>query len=412
MRYRAYKLQCDGQRFIFIPDIKKIFTLGISAFNKLPLAFDIEDETASVSSFPNTISTTPSTVLIITERCNLNCIYCYEGGVRKKANKPMMSEIALSAIDHSLTVAVNTKAQGTRLIFFGGEPTLEFKSMQGVYDYYVNKSQTMNLTYRTGIATNGAFSSTQRQWLAQNIDFISFSLDGPPSVQDIHRSKSSKCVIDNAIGLHNSVATKLNFRSTVSNISVEKLPEITQWFATTFPACRLHFEPLSPHTDNCSHLVPEPTMFFNKFLESLDVAEREHIKIKTSVSELKANSQAFCGAAGSNFVVSPNGEVVSCHRYALSPIIKKTVFWFGSYSTQKRRFMINKKRRRALTSMKFNSIQYCQDCFAASFCRGDCPAAKYATTPHDFSFKPSFRCQEIKEFIAKILARECKKIDN
>ena len=59
--------------------------------------------------------------IIVTERCNLSCVYCYE---HNKSAKQMTFEIAKKIIDEELT---NLDKYEYMIDFFGGEPFFEFQ---------------------------------------------------------------------------------------------------------------------------------------------------------------------------------------------------------------------------------------------------------------------------------------------
>ena len=59
--------------------------------------------------------------LIVTERCNLSCVYCYE---HNKSAKQMTFDVAKKIIDEEL---INLDKYEYMIDFFGGEPFLNFE---------------------------------------------------------------------------------------------------------------------------------------------------------------------------------------------------------------------------------------------------------------------------------------------
>jgi len=410
MIVRAFKLESEGLRFVFVPKLKKLFSINPTNFNELPLAFNLDvDEFTESPNKKN--SRACSVVLVLTGQCNLNCIYCYEvDNDSNRVSSLMTSKIGRAAVDHLVKMAIKSNIKVVRIVFFGGEPTLAFNLLKSLHSYFVAKCREAGLTPRSGISTNGTFSRSLGRWLIQSLDFINFSLDGPPCVQVFHRSKSSIRGLRNALDLYGEAPQKITFRATISSISVKILPEIVDWFESTFPYCRIHLEPLSPHNDLCRDLVPNPRTFFENFLRARQAHMDDKIRLKTSVSESKNNTKGFCGAVGENFVVGPDGTVVSCHRFALSNESCQTPFWYGHYSSKLKQFIFDQNRLNALASMDSNRIPTCFECFANSYCRGDCPAIKYVDLPSNFIFRLSSRCDEIRYFVGKILAQEYHRI--
>lgn len=126
-------------------------------------------------------------MLVLTEKCNLSCVYCYE---KKKTNKRMSFDIARKIIDKELKDAYGTNRN---IVFqlFGGEPTLEWDLITKIYNY-VKIQEHPN--YRGFfVVTNGTLMNNQmKKWAKQHReDFImGLSMDGTKEVHDYNRSNS------------------------------------------------------------------------------------------------------------------------------------------------------------------------------------------------------------------------------
>lgn len=68
-------------------------------------------------------------LMVLTERCNLNCRYCYENC---KSNNKMSFEVTKMIIDNELSMV---KGTDKKIIFqlFGGEPSLEWELIKRIY---------------------------------------------------------------------------------------------------------------------------------------------------------------------------------------------------------------------------------------------------------------------------------------
>ena len=71
--------------------------------------------------------------LVLTERCNLRCPYCYVPQQEDGAGRAMSEEVALAAVDRFLDRAPAGKELS--ISFFGGEPFLERGLMERVVDH-------------------------------------------------------------------------------------------------------------------------------------------------------------------------------------------------------------------------------------------------------------------------------------
>ena len=125
-----------------------------------------------------------SVTLTLTNRCNLNCAYCYESG---KNNNSMSFDIAKTIIDSE-----TSQQDDSMIIFelFGGEPFLEFNLIKEIYGYIETKNLKNWLMFAT---TNGTLIHNEIQaWLIKHKKHFvcGLSLDGTAEMHNINRSNS------------------------------------------------------------------------------------------------------------------------------------------------------------------------------------------------------------------------------
>ena len=88
--------------------------------------------------------------LSITERCNLNCIYCFE---KSKSPQKMTFETAVEKIDFELIHSEEYKS--VAVDFMGGEPFLEFDLIKKICEYYWSKQNDLPKPLTFFTTTNG-----------------------------------------------------------------------------------------------------------------------------------------------------------------------------------------------------------------------------------------------------------------
>jgi len=344
------------------------------------------------------------TNLILTDHCNLACVYCYENASPKK--KTFMSEqVIFATIDY---IADCAQKFGKRLIYanmFGGEPTQAWDILISAVRYLRQKAEIIGCRSRATINTNGCMSLKQAEWLARNMDGISISFDGPKEIQDIHRSNSFDQVFEIAKMLYNQIPTKVAFRSTISSYSVEYLPDIVYFFGKNFPNCKQLHEPLFAmgRGRNNKYAMPSSKVFFTKFLEALPIAEKFGCKLKTSVLNLGKKSFEFCGVAGRNFMITPDGRCTSCNRMTDNRDIIASHFIYGRFDANRNAFVFDNNVYQQLKKIGVRNIPECSDCFAAVSCCSDCIANKAVMESKNFLTAKSYRCEEIRQFIKDVL---------
>ena len=125
--------------------------------------------------------------IIITEKCNLNCSYCY---CDKNSTNTVKFETACKRIDDFLF----NKSKDSNIIhilFIGGEPFCEFELLQNIVNYTILKYPLLNIHFK--VVTNGTLVHGKIQdWLITNQKHFSveLSLDGEKDSQNKSRGNT------------------------------------------------------------------------------------------------------------------------------------------------------------------------------------------------------------------------------
>lgn len=127
-----------------------------------------------------------SLYITITERCNLNCIYCYE---KNKSPKKIDYRTARKIIKKEFLI--DDGFEEMEIDFHGGEPFLEFDLIKKLCEYvWTRKWSKKYICYAT---TNGTLVHGDiKKWLRKNKDrfWCGLSLDGNKLMHDLNRSNS------------------------------------------------------------------------------------------------------------------------------------------------------------------------------------------------------------------------------
>jgi len=110
--------------------------------------------------------------LTLTERCNLQCRYCY---VPVRRGRSMQPAVADAAVDLLLEQAGGDRVS---LFFFGGEPLLEQPLIERATER-VRASAADRLHVEVGLTTNGTLLSGEALELCRDTEMrIALSADG------------------------------------------------------------------------------------------------------------------------------------------------------------------------------------------------------------------------------------------
>lgn len=122
-------------------------------------------------------------MLLVTEDCNLRCLYCYE---HHKNGKKMTFETAKAILDSSLKDA--PKNVPIVIEVFGGEAFANFPLIKEIDEYIAENYGDLDIRYET--TTNGTLVHGEiKEWLYARREkfFMALSLDGTEEMHDANR---------------------------------------------------------------------------------------------------------------------------------------------------------------------------------------------------------------------------------
>lgn len=159
--------------------------------------------------------------LMITQRCNLNCSYCYE---RFKSHRSMDFSTAKRCLEEELRCVESEKQRFSWLLveLFGGEPLLNFPLIQEVVAWARESVHSVPLMFM--IITNGTLlTDSVREWFRNNKDMIVLTVSYDGSFQS--QMTNRRCSAESALEFCHREWPDMSFRMTVSPESVETLAQ-------------------------------------------------------------------------------------------------------------------------------------------------------------------------------------------
>lgn len=329
-------------------------------------------------------------VLNVTNKCNLDCKYCYACGGSYGSSECMM-DIPTAKL------AIDTVLQKYNVIqsiqFFGGEPLLNEPVIRFVCEYFTKLVEEKKLAGLPAFGTisNGTIYSDQ---LAETIKKyqigLTFSIDGPKSVHDSMRiykegTGSFDKVIENIekyrnagvpiVGAEttyniNHVNQKLSVMDTIRYLKDElQISDIHLVPASGDDSADYKIEDRSGFVDSVSEIFKEKVENKKEYTYSFVGRILEALKWKKSNCHL-------CMAGITQFSVSSKGDIYPCFlftdmpEFRLGNVYDKVPFFENeTFTAQKSRFS------------GFSKYQYpkCKDCFNNRICSG-CIGANYFAT--------------------------------
>ncbi len=303
-------------------------------------------------------------VLIVTQRCNLNCTYCYEN---HKSKKHMTFEEAKNIIDNE--VEKLDKNTILTIEFFGGEPFLEFDLIKKIVCYV--KENWKDYKIRFSATTNGTLINKEvEKWLIEqksNFECV-LSLDGTPEMQNCNRpylnGEGSYEKVNIAFFVNNYTEPRAKM-----TLSKETLPYLYEGVAHLH---KIGFSPVADLAAAANYWDDEDFAIFERELKKLVefYCDNEQYEICRMLNyDLrrvfigKDVPFQYCGAGKNMITYDVDGSWYPC--MALAPVSqgeKAEIFKNETFKT-----------------FRFSKDNLCKDCEYVRLCR-NCYAANFNQT--------------------------------
>lgn len=347
--------------------------------------------------------------LLPTSDCNLKCTYCYSNGGETQIH--LDEEVALRAIDFAIDCAAENRkasANRTQLLFHGGgEPLLPavMPLVQAATTYGRERASDRGLSFRTDVSTNGVFGPKTLDWVINNVDWLQISFDGPEDIQNLQRpsisgGKTFNTVMENCRALDRA-KRKYTIRPTITAYSVSRMTEILQFLHSETQAEQVQFEPASVagRSRNAASAFARPptaVSYAENLIKTIEVADRIGARIGYGDGCATRLQTRHCGGAGTNFIVTPEGNVTTCMEMSSTAVSGHELFHIGRFDRSLARFVFDDERIKRLRSRTVENLTGCQRCHAQFSCAGYCLAAAYNSTGDLFRPHGTDRCKVIR----------------
>ena len=306
-------------------------------------------------------------VLMLTEACNLRCVYCYRG--EPGSSRPMSREVVARSLERAAGSGLPFHVQLT-----GGEPTLEPALVEWVVSLVRQKGWPATI----GLQTNGSLLDRSMVRICRHYDIqVGVSLDGPPDVQERMRGGAAATFR----GLQLLCEHEVPFRVTtvVTGQNIRTLGRLALLLGTLPTARGLGLDLLvSRGRALAGGRVTQPTApelknGLQRLSQTLNwINENRTHPVRLRELELLQRAAAgegrrrFCHAAtGEAMAVLPDGSVYPCAQTAGDP-----GFACGSVTAPGAPDLVCLGGGRP-------ADERCRDCSLAGFCPGDCPSRQH-----------------------------------
>lgn len=347
-----------------------------------------------------------NTVLQIANDCNLNCIYCYgDGGSYGRERELMTLDTAKKAID--LMVANSEGVNELLVIYFGGEPLINFDVVKGTLKYCKSLEKCIGKKFRYSMTTNGTILNDEiYNFIKDNHVSVMISIDGGKELQNKHRCYcdgrgSFEDVQKNIDRFKEARGGYLTARATVcsTDIRFKKIKDdlLSMGFtnAVTSMVDTSEDSPLFIGGDYTDRVLAEYEILAEDFIESMMKDKKSLNNLFAEMMErlyFKRIKVRGCNAGNGGIAVGTNGNIYPCHRFMGMP-----EYIIGTLENG-----IDEKARGSYRSATVYNKEECKTCWARYLCCGSC-AHTSAVHGGDVFHAPTCYCDIYKGLYEKML---------
>jgi radical SAM protein with 4Fe4S-binding SPASM domain len=319
--------------------------------------------------------------LLLNEKCNFHCHYCYSAKGRSKAELTM--EVIQTMLDYFLSE--ERKAVNDRTIMFmgGGEPVMSYKLLEEATYYAEQITDGTSVKPHFSLTTNGSLlSDSIIEFLKEHNFTVQVSFEILPDVQKSQRG-SYDAVASNILKLGKSQVTHY-VRSTITEMNVNRICEMVEYAHSMFPdlnklSCQQVVDPEYFTT------VDVVNKFFNDYFDSFNsarkLADRYGITLRSSSSHLINYSKRdrFCYNL---LCLTPYNTLTLCPDVSSPNEPDYNNSLVGQVADHSVNF--NQEAFAKLSSSTIHSISKCRDCYARWNCGSGCPSSRRVYRPEIF----------------------------
>jgi len=319
-----------------------------------------------------------SVTMIITNRCNLACDYCFE---RSKGDKDMDVDTAIEIVDRTYNKNLNMPNQRFTYNLFGGEPMVNWKVVKAILDHINEK----HYNAQVGITTNMMqMTDEMLDYIDDNDVFVLVSIDGIKEMHDMHRKDhagngSFDTVVKNIKKMVDRGLTHLiEARMTVTPESAKYMYESVKMLLDLginnicpIAASDLDWsdEALKDYEDNYNKMLELYVDILNDTDNNRNINIKHIDDIIGTAMEPETSDTKMCHIGNKYWVcIDWNMDVYPCHNFPTTDLEFLKEMKIGNMKTGVDETKVSDEAKQA----KFE-MEECKDCVAKIICKSGCP---------------------------------------
>lgn len=253
------------------------------------------------------------TELVLTEKCNLSCVYCYE---HNKDTLKMPLDIAKRSIENAFTDPLSDEVE---INFFGGEPFVAFKEMKEICEWlWERKWSKPFIVFAT---TNGTMiHGSIKKWVENNSHrfILAISVDGTREMHNLNRNNSFDKI---DLGFFSSLWPFQPAKMTISRLTISNLADgIIFLHKHGFKVSCNNAYGIEWEESDYSIFAQELRKLADYYIENPDIEPCSIITMPIHNIAFKNKLTKWCGAGTNMICVDRTEKKYPCHTFMPSAL--------------------------------------------------------------------------------------------
>lgn len=352
-------------------------------------------------------------IIVLTNRCNLNCVYCQAQDAEQQSKGLMDLQTAEKTVD----IILQSPAHSLNIEFQGGEPLLNFDVIKHIVEYADSRKNDKNLTYSVVTNTIALTDEMIDFFLGHNIS-VSTSLDGDVQLHNKNRpyrdgTGSFSRVVNNIKRLKEK-GLDVGAIQTTTRASLDRGSQIVDAYLEA-GLDTLFIRPLTPlgyAKGNWDAIGYKPEEFLQFYRETLSYIIKANLQGK-NIKEghailflskiLRSNFGNYmelrspCGAGIGQMAYYYDGDIYTCDEARMLGEMGNDIFKVGNVNIDSyQSIMDNKSTKITCQASVLEALPQCCDCVYHPYC-GVCPVVNLAVGGNIYAREANtYRCRIYK----------------
>lgn len=322
--------------------------------------------------------------IALSNLCEQRCVYCY--GMPTHSNTSRLDPRA--CYKGLQLVANNAAAAGVTMDvhFHGvGEPTAVWPLFADAVNMVDEVADHFGVQARTNLCTGGQLEPDQASWIADRLNGIQISVDGPPDIHNEQRPRrDGQDSLARPLALARDVVERrkrLTIKATVTDKSVGRMVEIVDFVAREVGPVQLDlgmmFAPPWVNGSRCR--PPQWQDFVSGFAKAVDRGKELGVVVAHPSISLEMLAGPSPSASDMHFCLTPPGVVTAFYDVPRERGNDPRLGVYGHFDELKGNLIIDHQRRRKLAHTAVD--KRCEPCPCRVACYG--PGGVKGRMPED-----------------------------